>query len=181
MKILALADLDGEVPPRGALRDVYRAAGIEAVVFAGSVLPPGDVPPREARRLYTAFFDALAALTLPTVVVPGHLDTPTDLFGRVAARYAAVNFNPSTSGQTFAAWVKSQAGTSLSGAGTVCISFPNSTSNVGDPVKVVVTSGTFSWQALSGVMSIAGLPTTMRGSATMRLEAPPTVYGPACA
>ena len=89
MKILALADLDGEVPPRGALRDVYRAAGIEAVVFAGSVLPPGDVPAPDARRLYTAFFDALAALNLPAVVVPGHLDTPTGLFGQVAAGYAS--------------------------------------------------------------------------------------------
>src|SRR5205085_11725094 len=89
MKILALADLDGAVPPRGALRDVYEAAGIDAVVFAGSVLPPGDVSRRDAMRLYTAFFDALAALNLPAVVVPGHLDTPTGLFGRAAARYAS--------------------------------------------------------------------------------------------
>ena len=89
MKIMALADLDGEVPPRGALRDVYQAAGIEAVVFAGSVLPPGDVPARDAMRLYTAFLDALAALRLPSVVVPGHLDTPSGLFARVAARYAS--------------------------------------------------------------------------------------------
>ena len=88
MKILALADLDGEVPPRGALRDVYRAAGIEAVVFAGSVLPPGDVPAPDAKRLYTAFFDALAALGLPAVVVPGHLDTPLVLFRQVATPYA---------------------------------------------------------------------------------------------
>jgi Icc-related predicted phosphoesterase len=89
MKILALADLDGEVPPRGALRDVYRAAGIEGVVFAGSVLPPGDVPAPDAKRLYTAFFDALAALGLPTVVVPGHLDTPLVLFRQVARPYAS--------------------------------------------------------------------------------------------
>ena len=89
MKILALADLDGAVPPRGALRDVYEAAGIDAVVFAGSVLPPGDVSRRDAMRLYTAFFDALAAVNLPAVVVPGHLDTPTGLFGRAAARYAS--------------------------------------------------------------------------------------------
>ena len=89
MKILALADLDGEVPPRGALRDVYRAAGIEAVVFAGSVLPPGDVPASDARRLYTAFFDALAALGLPAVVVPGHLDTPLVLFRQAATPYAS--------------------------------------------------------------------------------------------
>jgi Icc-related predicted phosphoesterase len=88
MKILALADLDGEVPPHGALRDVYRAAGIEAVVFAGSVLPPGDVPARDAKHLYTAFFDALAALGLPAVVVPGHLDTPLVLFRQVATLYA---------------------------------------------------------------------------------------------
>jgi Icc-related predicted phosphoesterase len=89
MKILALADLDGAVPPRSALREVYRAAGIEAVVFAGSVLPPGDVPASDAKRLYTAFFDALAALGLPAVVVPGHLDTPLVLFRQVATPYAS--------------------------------------------------------------------------------------------
>jgi Icc-related predicted phosphoesterase len=89
MKILALADLDGEVPPRGALRDVHGATGIEGVVFAGSVLPPGDVSARDAKRLYTAFFDALAALGLPAVVVPGHLDTPLVLFRQVATAYAS--------------------------------------------------------------------------------------------
>src|SRR5437016_13038831 len=88
MKIMALADLDGEVPPRGALRDVYQAAGIEAVVFAGSVLPPGDVLARDAMHLYAAFFDALATLGVPAVVVPGHLDTPPGLFRQVAAHYS---------------------------------------------------------------------------------------------
>jgi Icc-related predicted phosphoesterase len=67
---------------------VYRAAGIEAVVFAGSVLPPGDVPVPDAKRHYTAFFDTLAALGLPAVVVPGHLDTPLVLFREVATPYA---------------------------------------------------------------------------------------------
>lgn len=104
-----------------------------------------------------------------------------------AARYAAVNYNPSTTaGQSLATWIKAQADTSLSGGGSVCISFPNGTSHIGDPVKVVVTSGTIGWQplpAIIGVLKLAdpGLPSTTSGSATMRLEAQPTAYGAGCA
>jgi Flp pilus assembly protein TadG len=102
-----------------------------------------------------------------------------------AARYAAVNFNPSNSG-TLAAWVQSQADTGLlSNNATVNICFPNGTSNVGDPVKVTV-SVNFGWQPLSGISALTGgaVPssTTITGSAVMRLEAIPTVYaGGACA
>jgi Flp pilus assembly protein TadG len=101
-----------------------------------------------------------------------------------AARYAAVNYNPSST-QTFSAWVKGQAATGLLVNGsTVCISFPNGTSNVGDPVKVTV-SADFGWQPLDGLSALLGgsIPasSTLTGSATMRLEAPPSVYGAGCA
>lgn len=104
-----------------------------------------------------------------------------------AARYAAVNYNPATTaGQSLAAWIKAQADTSLSGGGSVCISFPTGTSHIGDPVKVVVTSGTIGWQPLPAIINVLkladpGLPSTTSGSATMRLETPPTTYGAGCA
>jgi hypothetical protein len=101
----------------------------------------------------------------------------------MAARYAAVNYNPATSGQTLIAWVKAQGGTSFSKNGTVCISFPNGTSNIGDPVMVVAKSSAFSFQPLSSLFGIwkkAGLPTiTIQGQAVMRLEAIPS-YPAAC-
>jgi Flp pilus assembly protein TadG len=99
----------------------------------------------------------------------------------MAARYAAVNYNPSTSGQSFVAWVKAQGGTSFSKNGSVNICFPNGTSNVGDPVEVVTQSSAFSLQPLTALFAVAkraGLPTpiTIQGKAVMRLEASPSVY-----
>ena len=101
------------------------------------------------------------------------------------ARYAAVNYNPATGGQSLPAWAKAQATTNiLSSGGQICISFPNGTSNIGDPVKVIVSS-TIHWQPLYGLSRlVAGgaLPatTTISGQAVMRLEAPPSVYSAGC-
>jgi Flp pilus assembly protein TadG len=108
----------------------------------------------------------------------------TQLAG-VAARYAAVNLNPTTTGQSFPAWVKAQADTGpLAHGSTVCVSFPSGTSNVGDPVQVTVSEN-FAWQPLNGLSALTGgaLPasTKLQGSATMRLEAAPTVYSAGCA
>jgi Flp pilus assembly protein TadG len=98
------------------------------------------------------------------------------------ARYAAVNYDPSTN-QTLPAWGKGQADSSIVSGGTVCISFPNSTSNIGDPVKVTV-SATMDWQPLYGVSQLVGggIPSTstISGSAVMRLEAPPSNYSAGC-
>jgi Flp pilus assembly protein TadG len=100
------------------------------------------------------------------------------------ARYAAVNFNPATGGQSLTAWAKAQADNTISGNAQICVSFPNGTSNVGDPVKVVV-SGTMNWQPIYGLAQFlkVGLPaasSTIAGSAVMRLEAPPSVYAAGC-
>lgn len=105
-----------------------------------------------------------------------------------AARYAAVDTNPGASqNQTFSQWVKNQADSGLLRTGsTVCISFPNGTSNVGDPVQVTVSTN-FAWQPLNGLAALSGgaIPpsSTLKGTATMRIEAPPTasVYGQGCA
>jgi Flp pilus assembly protein TadG len=103
------------------------------------------------------------------------------------ARWAVVNKNPNTSG-TLQQYIRSQATTpelrdggtsSVAGPLSVCISFPSGTSTVGDPVKVTVET-TYNWMGLiADRISVAS--STIRGSATMRLEAQPTNYTAGCA
>jgi Flp pilus assembly protein TadG len=96
------------------------------------------------------------------------------------ARWAVVNSNPG-SGQTLQQYLQQQADTSeLRGLAVVCVAFPTNpdtgtSGHVGDPVTVTVRSR-YTW--LPFVSSRAGLSpsTTITGSATMRLEAPPTAY-----
>jgi Flp pilus assembly protein TadG len=105
----------------------------------------------------------------------------------VAARYAAVNKNPGAAGSlTLQRYMELQASTKELRNGSsqqtpvdVCVSFPAGTSNVGDPVKVEVKS-TWSWlHYLVGRTHITS--TTLKGSATMRLEANRTNYSAGCA
>jgi Flp pilus assembly protein TadG len=100
-----------------------------------------------------------------------------------ASRFAAVNRNPGP-GATLQETIRDQADSAeLRNGGTasvpnplqVCISFPNGTSNVGDPVRVTVST-TYNFMAL---LNIAGK--TITGSSTMRLEAKPTNFGAGCA
>jgi Flp pilus assembly protein TadG len=104
------------------------------------------------------------------------------------ARWAVVNHNPGAG--TLQEYVKSRANTvELREGGTasipagdeaeVCISFPNGTANVGDPVLVTVTA-TYHWIPFIGDR-ISSADVTITGSATMRLEAPPSNYGEGCA
>lgn len=101
------------------------------------------------------------------------------------ARWAAVNKNPG--GGTLQQYVRSQANTpelrdggtaSVAGPIQICITFPNGTSQVGDPVRVTAST-TYNWLPFLG--SRLGIAqTTMTASATMRLEAAPSVYGAGC-
>lgn len=101
------------------------------------------------------------------------------------ARWAVVNRNPG--GGSLQQYIRQQATTAeLRNGGTasipnpaqVCISFPNGTSNVGDPVLVTV-SATYHWlPILGGRIGIA--QTTISGSSDMRLEALPTNYAAGC-
>ena len=105
------------------------------------------------------------------------------------ARLAAVDKNPAPSGMTLQEYIRDQATTpELRDGGTpsvtspleVCIEFPAGSSNVGDPVKVTVETN-YQWL---GVITdqIPGLTSaTIRGQATMRLEALPEVYSAGCA
>jgi Flp pilus assembly protein TadG len=104
------------------------------------------------------------------------------------ARWAAVNKNPGAgSSLSLQESIRGQADTAeLRNGGTaavasplqVCISFPDGTSNVGDPVEVAVsTDYTFLnyLQVETGVTS-----KTITGSSTMRIERPPTNYSEGC-
>jgi Flp pilus assembly protein TadG len=103
------------------------------------------------------------------------------------ARWAVVNKNPNSSG-SLQQYIRSQATTpelrdggtsSVAGPLSVCVTFPAGTSNVGDPVKVTVET-TYQWMGLiADRISVAS--STIRGSATMRLEAQPTTYTAGCA
>jgi Flp pilus assembly protein TadG len=102
------------------------------------------------------------------------------------ARWAVVDKNPGTG--TLQEYIRQQANTpELRDGGTssipspmeVCISFPNGTAAVGDPVHVTV-SATYNWLPFLG-SRIGVTQTTITGSATMRLEAVPSNYGAGCA
>ena len=101
------------------------------------------------------------------------------------ARWAAVNKNPGSG--TLQEYVRSQANTvelrdggtsSVPGPIEICISFPNGTSQVGDPVRVTA-SAAYNWLPfLGGRIGITS--TSISASATMRLEAVPSVYSAGC-
>jgi Flp pilus assembly protein TadG len=104
------------------------------------------------------------------------------------ARYAVVNKNPSTGGGSLQSYIQQQADTSeLRNGGTsaipigtqVCISFPNGTANVGDPVEVTVTADYHFIPFLSTRVGVAPSK-SISGSSIMRLEAPPTNYAAGC-
>lgn len=95
-----------------------------------------------------------------------------------AARYAAVDQVPAGATGTLGQWVRAQvdspelaSGTgSVAGAPSVCVSYPNGTSNVGDPVTISM-SFTYSWLP---VLNLNVANTTITRTATMRIENPPT-------
>lgn len=96
------------------------------------------------------------------------------------ARWAVVNSNPG-GGQSLQQYLQQQADTSeLRGLATVCVSFPSNPSTgtsgqVGDPVTVTVKSR-YNWLPLVASRASLSPTATITGSATMRLEAPPTAY-----
>lgn len=101
----------------------------------------------------------------------------------LGARQAAVDHNPG-GGLSLQEWVRSKADTtelrdggtdSVPAAASVCIVFPTDDASVGEPVEVNV-SVDYNWMPLLSDAIGVGT-TTLTGSATMRLEQPPTEYG----
>jgi Flp pilus assembly protein TadG len=102
------------------------------------------------------------------------------------ARYAAVNKNPGP-GATLQESIRDQADSAeLRNGGTdavadalqVCISFPNGSANIGDPVEVTVSTD---YNFLNYLQVQAGVTTkTITGSSTMRLEQRPTNFTEGC-
>ena len=94
------------------------------------------------------------------------------------ARFAAVDSNPSGGG-SLQDYLADQAGTQrLKDDIKVCVEFPNGTSNVGDPVKIVATS-TYTLLPIIGTF-VSEPSLDLEGSATMRIERPPTTYVAGC-
>jgi Flp pilus assembly protein TadG len=103
------------------------------------------------------------------------------------ARWAVVNSNPGSG--TLQQYIQQQADTSeLRSLATVCVSFPTNpdtgtSQQVGDPVSVTVKAN-YPWipflrsriHILGGTSVQLTLPGSISGTATMRLEAPPTSY-----
>jgi Flp pilus assembly protein TadG len=105
----------------------------------------------------------------------------TDL-ASVTARYAAVNYNPSTSGQSLQNWAKAQADTAmLASGGQVCI---QTNGAVPTGYVTVTVSTNFNWQPLSALSRLFGgaFPGnfSIMGSAVMRLEGNPSAYNTGC-
>lgn len=97
------------------------------------------------------------------------------------ARWAVVNKNPGEDGGvTLQEYVKGLANTAeLANGMTVCVEFPAGTSEVGDPVRMVVTYP-YDWMPfLDAELGIT--QTTLTSTATMRLEQSPSVYEAGCA
>lgn len=94
----------------------------------------------------------------------------------VAARYAAVDQVPPGANGSLAEWVRSEADSEELRKGTgdvegppkVCIAYPDGKESVGDPVEIRM-SATFKWMPLLGLKTSS----TIKGSATMRIEVPP--------
>ena len=100
-----------------------------------------------------------------------------------AARWAVVDKNPGPGGSLQAS-VEGRANTSeLRNGGTasvptgisIYICFPDGTSNVGDPVRVIAST---TYNFMGFLVAEAGIPLSkeLKGTATMRLEAEPTNY-----
>jgi hypothetical protein len=104
-----------------------------------------------------------------------------------AARYAAVNFNPSTSGQTLQQYIQSLGTTAELRNGSesiaeklkICIDFPSGVKTVGQPVRVRATAR-YSWLSVLGSLGTPLVDANLTGQATMRLEAVPTKYSEGC-
>ena len=98
----------------------------------------------------------------------------------VAARFAAVDTNPGAhDGQSLQAWIDAQGDTAeMRGASQVCIDFPDGSAQVGDPVEARVTVD-FNWMPLMDNALGVG-STSLSGTATMRLERPPSAYNDEC-
>ena len=103
-----------------------------------------------------------------------------------AARWAAVDRNPGPGGtlqesirlQANSGELRSGGTTSVPNPTQVCISFPDGSANVGDPVEARV-SVEFNWMPFIGDR-IGLTTTTLSGAATMRLERAPSEYAPGC-
>jgi Flp pilus assembly protein TadG len=105
-----------------------------------------------------------------------------------AARLAAVNSLPTGCGGSLQTCVQQEIDTpELKNGGTdsvaspakVCIDFPGGGATVGQPVRVTV-SATYRWMPILRRVAPGIGVSTLKGSATMRIERPATNYSAGC-
>ena len=151
---------------------------------------PETVPSSPAGRLANGEAGVVAiefALTLPLILVVlfliiefGQVLNNLNDLNQIAAngaRYAAVDTTPG--GGTLQQFLADQAGTQrLRDDIKVCVEFPAGTQNVGDPIKVA-TSSTYTLLPIIGNF-LSDPSLSLTGSATMRIERPPTTYAAGC-
>lgn len=96
------------------------------------------------------------------------------------ARLAVVDSNPGYPAVSLQEYIKSQGATGpVQHDAEVCIGFPKTSKNIGDPVEVTVSID-FGWPVPS-LPLIGALPSkTITGKAVMRLEQTPTAYDEGC-
>ena len=95
------------------------------------------------------------------------------------ARWAVVDKNPGSG--SLQAYIKSRGDTAqIRNNATVCITFPGSSANIGDPVLVTVSVNYTFLQYLRNVLPGHVASKAIAGSATMRLEQIPTHFSAGC-
>ena len=142
-------------------------------------------PPRQGRRHdnESGVVAIEFALTLPIILIFmfaiiqfgqlfNHLNDSNQIAAN-GARYAAVDNNPG--GSTLQSYLVGQGDTQhLRDNAKVCITFENGTSDVGDPVKVSVSS------SFTLIPLLGGATLSVNGHATMRIERTPSKYSAGC-
>jgi len=96
------------------------------------------------------------------------------------ARWAVVNRNPATGGDSLQQYLQNSADSAeLRSTSEVCVDFPDGTSEVGDAVRMQMKID-YQWLPwFPNWLPGWNATTTIRGTATMRLEAHPTNYSTA--
>lgn len=167
----------------------HRQAAVEHAAVTQDerlIRPAGQAEPRPAQATCGGESGVVAiefALTLPIILIFlfaiiqfGQLFNHVNDSNQMAAdgvRYAAVDGNPG--GSTLQAYILERGDTQhLRDSAKVCITFPESISEVGYPVKVSVSS------SFTLIPLLGGATLSLNGHATMRIERPPTKYFAGC-
>lgn len=158
-----------------------RPALVTTHTVLGTMVPKSDTASEDGQALveFALILPVLLLIVMGILWFGRALNYTQDetRLSNVAARYAAVDQMPPNAGGSLGNWLRSEADTEelrkgtgdVEGAPTVCVEYPNHSTAVGEPVKVIMRAA-FKWLPLLGLKASS----TITGSATMRIEVPPT-------